>query len=69
MTRNSALKILNPCMAMLAVNQAVTALLSDNLSPETFEIFHKGGGAILLTCIVVHFTLNFDWVKTNYLGK
>jgi hypothetical protein len=69
MTRNNALKILNPFMAVLAVNQAVTALFSDKLSHEAFEFFHQGGGAILLVLIACHFTLNFDWVKANYFGK
>jgi hypothetical protein len=69
MTRNSALKILNPFMAALAVNQAVTALFSEKLSRETFEFFHQGGGTILLVLIAVHFTLNFDWVRKNYFGK
>jgi len=69
MTRNSVLKILNPFMAVLAVNQAVTAIFSDELSPRTFEFFHQGGGAILLVLIACHFTLNFDWVKKNYFSK
>jgi len=69
MTKNIALKILNPFMFVLAVNQAVTALLMDSLPPQVFEVFHKGGGTILLCCIATHFTLNFDWVKSNYLSK
>jgi hypothetical protein len=56
-------------MAVLAVNQAVTALFSDKLSHEAFEFFHQGGGAILLVLIAFHFTLNFDWVKKNYFSK
>lgn len=69
MTRNNALKILNPFMAVLAVNQAVTAIFHENISHESFEFFHQGGGAILLVLIACHFTLNFDWVRKNYLGK
>jgi len=56
-------------MAVLAVNQAVTALFSDKLSHEAFEFFHQGGGAIFLILIACHFMLNFNWVKANYFSK
>jgi hypothetical protein len=69
MTRNKALKILNPFMFLLAINQAVTAIFMDSLPPRVFEIFHQGGGAILLTFIATHFTLNFDWIKSNYFSR
>jgi len=69
MTRNNALKILNPFLAVLAVNQAVTALFRGELSYEAFKFFHQGGGAILLALIAVHFILNFNWVKANYFRK
>ena len=69
MKKNTLLKILNPILLMLFINQAVTALLLDELPPRAFEIFHKGGGAILLTLIAVHFILNFNWVKANYFSK
>ncbi len=69
MKKNTALKILNPILAVLAVNQAVTAIFSDKLSHETFEIFHQGGGTIFLILIAVHFILNFNWVRANYLAK
>jgi hypothetical protein len=69
MRRNTALKILNPILVVLAVNQAATVLLLDELPARAFQIFHKGGGAILLTLIAVHFILNFNWVKANYFSK
>lgn len=69
MKRNTALKILNPFMFVLFTNQAVTALFHEHLSNEVFEIFHQGGGTILLILIACHFTLNFYWVKANYFAK
>jgi hypothetical protein len=69
MTRNNVLKILNPFLAVLAVNQAVTVLFRDKLSREAFEFFHQGAGEIFLVLIAVHFILNFNWVKANYLRK
>ncbi len=69
MSRNAALKILNPILAVFFVNQAVTVLFREHLSYKAFEIFHKGGGVILIGLIVVHFILNFNWVKANYFPK
>ncbi len=69
MKRNDALKILNPILAVFFVNQAVTALLGARISYEAFEVFHKGGGRVLIALIIVHFILNFNWVKANYLHK
>lgn len=69
MKRNTFLKILNPVLAVFFVNQAVTVLLRDHLSYETFGIFHKNGGKILILLILIHITLNFNWVKANYLKR
>jgi hypothetical protein len=69
MKRNTALKILNPILAVFFVNQMITVIFRDNFSREAFEIFHKTGGAILLCLIAAHFILNFNWVKANYFSK
>jgi hypothetical protein len=69
MKRNTLHKILNPILAVLAINQAATALLSDELSPKVFEILHQGCGFVLLGLIALHFVLNFNWVKANYFAK
>jgi hypothetical protein len=69
MKRNTALKILNPVLFVLFVNQAVTVLFLDELPVKVFQIFHKGGGAVLLTLIALHFILNFNWLKANYFAK
>ncbi len=69
MKRNTTLKILNPILLLLFVNQAVSVLFRAKLSHETFGFFHEGGGAILLCLIAVHIILNFNWVKANYLSR
>ena len=69
MSRNTFHKILNPILAVLAVNQALTAIFSDELPPKVFEILHQGGGFVFLALIAVHFILNFNWVKANYFAK
>jgi len=69
MKRNTLHKILNPILIVLFINQAVTVLFLDELPVRAFQIFHKGGGAVLLVLIAVHFILNFNWVKANYFVK
>ena len=69
MRRNTLHKILNPVLVVLFINQAITVLFLDELPVKAFQILHKGGGAVLLALIAVHFILNFNWVKANYFAK
>ena len=69
MKRNTMLKILNPILVVLFINQAITVLFLDELPPWAFQVFHKGAGGILLGLIALHFILNFNWVKANYFAK
>jgi hypothetical protein len=69
MKRSTALKILNPVLLVMFVNQAVTVLFREGLPRGAFKVFHMGGGTILLSLIAIHFILNFNWVKANYFPK
>ena len=69
MKRNTALKVINLILVVLFVSQAVTALFHARISHDAFEFFHEGGGTILIGLIIVHFILNFNWVKANYFPK
>jgi uncharacterized membrane protein len=69
MKKNTLHKILNPILLVLFINQAVTVMFLDELPRKAFEILHKGGGAVLLALIAIHFILNFNWVKANYFAK
>jgi hypothetical protein len=69
MKRNTMLKILNPVLVILFINQVTSVLLLDELPPWAFQVFHKAAGGILLALIALHFILNFNWVKANYFTK
>lgn len=69
MRRNSILKILNPILAVLFLNQVLTGILQDALSNEAFEIMHEGGGIALAIAAVLHVILNWNWVKASYFGS
>jgi heme A synthase len=69
MNRQHALKIINPLLALLVVIQLATGLFGGSLSYETFELLHKGGAIVLTLVVLTHVSLNFNWIKAQYLGK
>ena len=66
MKRNAALKILNPIIILLFISQALTALLRSNISREVFRVLHMRFGMVFIALVVVHFILNFNWIKASY---
>lgn len=69
MTRNTALKIINPVLLVFFTNQAVSVLFREHYSPQAFKNFHMNSGIILLCLIALHLTLNFNWVKANFFPR
>jgi drug/metabolite transporter (DMT)-like permease len=66
MNRTNMLKYINPIIAILIVNQLLSALFSDILPDEIFKAWHKGGGILLLIGVLLHIVLNWGWVKSTY---
>ena len=69
MKRNTLLKIINPVLALLVINQILTGLFGHSLSHEAFEILHKDGGFVLAGVAALHLILNWNWVKANYFKR
>jgi hypothetical protein len=69
MEKKSALKVINPIIAILIVNQAASATLRGLIGSEAFEILHEGGGILLLIGVMVHVILNWGWVKSAFFKK
>ena len=69
MKRNSVLKVVNPILAVLLLNQVLTGLLRGMLPKELFEVMHEGGGALVALGALVHVVLNWNWVRANYLKR
>jgi hypothetical protein len=69
MQRTALLKILNPILGVLLVNQIVTGLLHEYLLDEVYEILHGGGGLLLAAATIVHVIMNWNWVKANFLKR
>ena len=69
MKRNTMLKILNPILGLLALNQILTGVFRGALSRETFEIMHEGGGFVFAGAALLHVILNWNWVKANFFRR
>jgi hypothetical protein len=61
------LKIVNPILGLLFVNQVATGLFHGGVSHEAFEIMHEGGGILLALVGGLHVALNWSWIRTNFL--
>ena len=69
MKRNAILKILNPILAILFLNQILTGILHDAIPKEAYEFFHEGGGISFAVAAVLHVILNWNWVKANFCRR
>jgi len=69
MDKKTALKFINVIIAILILNQAATAILSDLIGRDAFEVLHEGGGIILLLGVTFHVILNWGWVKSQFFKK
>ncbi len=69
MTRTSVLKIVNPILEVLLLNQVMTGLLHDMLPHEAYEVLHEGGGIVFAIVALLHVILNWNWIKANFFRK
>ena len=66
MNKSFFLKIVNPLLFLMFLSQALTGILNEivrGISQPAFELIHGTGGYILVTLIVIHLYLNWNWVK------
>ena len=69
MNKTKTLKILNPLLAVLVLNQPLSIYLYEATHHEAFEFLHVGGGVLLVIGAALHLILNWGWVKVNFLPK
>lgn len=69
MNKNQLLKIVNPLLGVLLLNQALSGVFGDTLGPELFEVLHVTGAVLLVVGVIVHVFLNWTWVAHNLLRK
>lgn len=66
MDKKSLLKIVNPILLILMVNQLSTGFIPRLYGPGTFRHLHKQMAVILSIVLVAHLTLNLAWIKSSY---
>ena len=66
MKRISLLKVVNPILAILLLNQVLSALFREMLPRDLFEVLHEGGGVLLALAVLVHVVLNWNWVRATF---
>jgi len=69
MKRTHALKFLNPILALLFLNQAVTGLLNEQIPYETYAMLHGYGAYLFILVAVTHIILNWNWIKASYFKR
>jgi uncharacterized membrane protein YraQ (UPF0718 family) len=69
MNKNRALKVVNPVLLVLFLNQAITGFLHEAIPHETYEVLHGGGGVAMVVVVVVHLLLNWSWVVNVLLKR
>ena len=67
MERNTVLKVVNPVLAVLILNQPFSGFLYAWTNWRAFETMHVGGGILLLLFAAFHLMLNWKWVQMNFL--
>ena len=77
MMRTFVLKIVNPILGVLLLNQVLTGLLHDMLPHNAYEVLHEGGGIVFAIAALAVAAekpatvsvLNWNWIKANFLRK
>jgi hypothetical protein len=69
MDKNKALKVVNPVLALLILNQPFSGFLYSLTDWDAFETIHIGGGILLLLFAGIHLMLNWKWVRFNFLDN
>ena len=69
MTKAKALKILNPILLILFLDQALTGIFHELIPYELFAKVHGVVGYVLAVAAVTHLVLNWSWFKSNFFKK
>jgi len=69
MEKNTVLKVVNPVLAVLILNQPFSGFLYSWTDWGAFETLHVGGGILLLIVSAIHLMLNWKWVQVNLLSN
>jgi hypothetical protein len=60
------LKIINPVLLILVLNQLGTGFKPRLYGPGTFRLMHKQMAVILSIVLIAHLALNLPWIRNTY---
>lgn len=67
MKKVKALKIVNLLLFLAFISQASTGIGQAYIDADLLTVIHRIGGILLLILALTHLSLNWGWVKQNYL--
>ena len=67
MDKAATLRIVNPLLGILLLNQPLSIILNTLTGWGVFEGLHIVGGIGLLVLAAIHLMLNWGWVRMNFL--
>ena len=67
MKKSTLLKIVNPILVLIFLIQASTGIFHDLIPFPVFHFLHPVAGYVLALLVAIHFTLNWNWVKTLFV--
>jgi hypothetical protein len=68
MKKNKILKYLNLILFASFIIQVIS-IINIQFFSSTLFLYHKKNGIVLMCLILLHFILNFNWIKTTYLKR
>jgi hypothetical protein len=66
MGKKKLLKIVNPILLLLVMNQLATGFRPRLYGPGSFRLMHKQMALLLSLALMVHLVLNFSWIRNAY---
>ncbi len=69
MNKNVILKFLNVILAFLFLVMAGTGIAIKLISNPALAELHEKTGPLFIGIVLLHFALNFSWVKATYFKK
>ena len=72
MKKATTLKYLNIILAILFINQALSGYFSTYIQEYSYDLYtilHKNLGTVFICTVVLHFILNWNWVKATFFKK
>jgi len=69
MNKQKSLRIVNLLIAALILLLAGTAVFNETIPYTIYSKIHPLTGYLLSFFVLLHVTLNFGWIKSNYLKR